>query len=107
MTDAAGTPRVERHRTRGLLIGGVRDVVYPSASVVVPEGSSLYLFSDGVYEVRREDGSMMDLDDFVDLITEHVAAGKHEAQQVLDRIEQIQRCQTCLDDFALLRVQFD
>ncbi len=107
VTHASGTPRVERLRTRGLLIGGVRDVVYPSASVVLPEGSALYLFSDGVYEVRREDGSMMDLDDFVDLITEHVAAGKHEAQQVLDRIEQIQRCQTCLDDFALLRIRFD
>ena len=107
VTDAAATPRVERHRTRGVLIGGVRDVVYPSASVAVPEGSSLYLFSDGVYEVRQNDGSMMDLDDFVALIIDQVAAGKPEAGHIWAYIEQIHRCETCIDDFALLRVQFD
>ena len=83
------------------------DVTYPSASIIVPEGSSLYLFSDGVYEIRREKGPMMDLDDFVDLLSENVVAGKYEVAHIIDRIDPLQRCQTCRDDVALLRIQFD
>ncbi len=107
VTDPAGTLRVERLRTRGLLIGGVRGVTYPSASVIIPEGSVLYLFSDGVYEVRQEDGTMMDLDDFEGLLVEQAARGAGGVHQLMDRINAIRDCLTCIDDSALLRITFN
>ncbi len=107
VTGMGTTTQIEQIRTRGFMIGGVRDVTYPSASVVVPEGSSLYLFSDGIYEIRRVQDATMDLDDFVDLITENAAAGKYEVAHIVERIDQLRRCETCLDDVALLRVRFD
>ena len=106
-TQTGGTPRIEPIRTRGFMIGGVRNVVYPSASIIVPEGSALYLFSDGIYEIRRDDDTTMDLDDFVDLLTENIAVGKVEVAHIIERIDQLQRCETCLDDVSVLRVQFD
>jgi len=107
VTDPAGTLRVERLRTRGLLIGGVRDVTYPSASVIIPKGGALYLFSDGVYELRQADGTMMDLDDFEGLLVEQVARGAGGVHQLMDRINAIRDCLTCIDDSALLRITFN
>ncbi len=107
VTDPAGTLRVERLRTRGLLIGGVRDVTYPSASVIIPKGGALYLFSDGVYELRQADGTMMDLDDFEGLLVEQVARGAGGVHQLMDRINAIRDCLRCIDDSALLRITFN
>ena len=107
VTDPAGGLRVERLRTRGLLIGGVKGVTYPSASVVIPEGAVLYLFSDGVYEARQADGTMMDLDDFEDLLIEQATRGSGSVQHLMDRINAIRDCRTCIDDSALLRITFN
>ncbi len=107
VTDPAGALRVERLRTRGLLIGGVRDVTYPSASVTISEGSALYLFSDGVYELRQADGTMMDLDDFEDLLVEQLARGAGEVHQLMERINALRDCRRCIDDSALLRITFN
>ncbi len=107
VTDPAGALRVERLRTRGLLIGGLERVTYPSASVVIPEGGALYLFSDGVYEVRQADGTMMDLDDFEELLVEQAARGTGGVDQLMDRINAIRDCLTCIDDSALLRITFN
>ena len=107
VTDPAGAFQVERLRTRGLLIGGVEDVTYPSASVTVPEGAALYLFSDGVYEVRQADGTMMDLDDFEALLIEQAAYGADGVEQLMAHIHAILDCLTCIDDSALLRIIFN
>ncbi len=98
---------IERLRTRGLLIGGVEGVAFPSASRIIPEGYSLYVFSDGVYEVRQEDGSIWGLDDYVDLLIDQLGRGHGHVDQVMDRINIIRDCLTCIDDSALLRIRFN
>ncbi|HSF47625.1 MAG TPA: hypothetical protein VLA73_04610, partial [Burkholderiales bacterium] len=40
--------------------------------------SRLYLFSDGVYEVRKSDGSMLPFEEFLDVMVRPVAAGESE-----------------------------
>lgn len=41
-----------------MFIGGMMDITYQGAEVVVPEGARLYVFSDGVFEVAGPDGEM-------------------------------------------------
>lgn len=71
--------RAEVLATRGPPIGTVADAAWHTASTIVPERSRLYLFSDGAFEIRRADGSMLPFDGFVDLVsslgTQPVAAG--------------------------------
>lgn len=106
VTNTADTPCIERLRTRGLLIGGVRGVAYPSSTQYLPVGSTLYLFSDGVYEVRQTDETMMDLDDFIVLLREQVARGEGTVHQLMSRIDTLRDCPDCIDDTALLRLTF-
>ncbi|HMB94226.1 MAG TPA: PP2C family protein-serine/threonine phosphatase, partial [Rhodothermales bacterium] len=90
----------EQLRTQGLLIGGVPEVTYPVASRILPAGSTLYLFSDGVYEVKREDGSMLDLDAFLDMLVGQVHENSDVLQPLMDQIDAIRNCTICDDDAA-------
>ena len=94
-------------RTPGFPIGGVLGATYPVDSRVLPAGSTLYLFSDGVYEVKREDGSMLDLGGFLDMLVAQVHEGDEALQPLMDQIDAIRNCTICDDDAALLRITFN
>lgn len=99
-------PVVERLRTPGILIGGIRHASYPSASRIIPEESALYLFSDGAYEIRQEDGSMMNLEQFIDVLSKVVTCEDCAMERLMERIYKVYDCKHCMDDFALLKVSF-
>lgn len=106
VVDTPEGPQLERLRTQGLLIGGVPGAAYATASRILPPESTLYLFSDGVYEVRREDGSMLDLDTFLDLLVAQVHQHSDALQPLMDQIDAIRNCTICDDDAALLHITF-
>ena len=43
-------------RTKNYVVGGLQDIEYQKAEATLDLGSSLYIFSDGVYEVEKPDG---------------------------------------------------
>ncbi len=55
---------IHQLNTEGFLIGGVSDAVFEEKSIEVKKGSSLVIYSDGVYEIKRADGSRTTIDDF-------------------------------------------
>lgn len=107
VADTPAGQQVERLRTQGLPIGGVAGFAYSDASRSIPPGSVLYLFSDGVYEVRRKDGSMLELDTFIDMLVAQVYDGQDILQPLMAQIDIIRNCTICDDDAALLRVTFN
>ncbi|MDX2227850.1 MAG: SpoIIE family protein phosphatase [Verrucomicrobiae bacterium] len=82
-------------RTHNLIVGYMPNTRFTSASTPVPEGSQLYLFSDGAYEIRRPNAPMMrlaDLEKFLsqkggtpDMLDELVATARREqGSNILD-----------------------
>ena len=51
-------------RAAGAIIGGFPDVKYSNGTVQLPPGARVYVFSDGVYELKRQDGSTVTLEEF-------------------------------------------
>lgn len=89
-------------QTRNVIIGAMPGMEFTEATVDVEPGSSIYLFSDGVYEIIDKDGKQWALDDFVELI---VAPGSDEESEP-DRLYRIV-CERAApgaldDDFTLL-----
>ena len=62
---------VEALKTSGLPIGMLPDIQYRWNRCNIPPGSRLYLFSDGVYEIKQHDNTIMSLDDFIDILSAH------------------------------------
>jgi phosphoserine phosphatase RsbU/P len=48
----------------GAIVGGFPEVAYATRRAALPPGSRIYLFSDGIYELARPDGSTVQLDEF-------------------------------------------
>jgi sigma-B regulation protein RsbU (phosphoserine phosphatase) len=94
----------------GLMIGADLEAPYPVQRQVVPPGGRLYLFSDGVFEVRGaesgESDRMLGLDGLAEIVRGVQGAPGSRAEQVLHAIQDLQGATTFADDFSLLEVEF-
>lgn len=94
----------------GLMIGVVPDTTYETQSVVVKPGSRLYLFSDGLYEVRGgENDTLLGLDGIADLLAETALEGSERTrvERVIDRVRAFRHGeQDFADDVSLLEAEF-
>ncbi len=92
--------------TGGTIIGAMKGMMFKSAVCEVPSNARMYLFSDGVYEIFRPDGSMWELDDFVKLLAHPTPHGISDLDHIVASICAIRGSDTFDDDFSLMRVCF-
>jgi serine phosphatase RsbU (regulator of sigma subunit) len=94
--------------TENPIVGMLPDPEISAAEVEVPPGSTLHLFSDGVFEVIDRGGRQLGLDDILPMLPE-VATGEGEAgdpRRLFDRIRTIARPGQLDDDFSALVFRF-
>jgi phosphoserine phosphatase RsbU/P len=91
----------------GIIVGVDPDALYESVKTFVPRGSSLYVFSDGIYEFRANDGTIFGIDRFERLLA-GAAAGR-EPELALRRIIDCARAECSTerfpDDVSLLEAR--
>jgi sigma-B regulation protein RsbU (phosphoserine phosphatase) len=96
-----GDDRVQPLRTTGPGIGMMPGVEFPSARIQVPPGAELYLFSDGVYEIARPDGSWQSWDEFARLLRQE----RPSIDAIVGRMRKEHGAEDFEDDFSLLRLK--
>jgi sigma-B regulation protein RsbU (phosphoserine phosphatase) len=93
-------------KTPNYVIGGMAGSTYVKRQYRVSRNSTLYIFSDGCYEVEKSDGSMWRFDEFSDFM----ANLKSEARTNLDSLYRyataMGNTNQLLDDFTILEVAF-
>jgi sigma-B regulation protein RsbU (phosphoserine phosphatase) len=93
-------------RTPNHVIGGLPEATYEKQEYLVGEHDRLYIFSDGVYEVEKSDGSMWRFKEFADFMN----MIKGEDQSILDRLHQyagnLNQSDNFKDDFTIVEVAF-
>jgi len=93
-------------RTPNYVIGGMSEVIYEKKECLVGERNTLYIFSDGVYEVEKSDGSMWRFEEFAEFMNEV----KAEGQSILDHIHRnacnLKQSNSFEDDFTIVEVSF-
>ncbi len=109
MPAAASTPRcssptstragISRRAVPG--IGITPDPKFPLAMITVPLGAELYLFSDGVYEIARPDGTWQSWEEFAQLLQEH----QPPIDSIVKRMREMHGTEEFEDDFSLLKVK--
>ncbi|MGB0766221.1 MAG: GAF domain-containing SpoIIE family protein phosphatase [Phycisphaeraceae bacterium] len=94
----------------GLMIGVVPDNVYQSQSTRVTPGSRLYLYSDGLYEIRGgNEDQLLGLDGLTDLLAEanRGNCSKTRLEHVVAKVRAYQHGEESFtDDVSLLEVSF-
>jgi serine phosphatase RsbU (regulator of sigma subunit) len=93
-------------RTRNLVIGAMPGAPFQQAQATVAPGSTLYVFSDGVFEIAGPGGEQRDLPDFLPHLRAPRAPAGQEAQRLYGLVRQAARPGPLDDDFTLLAVTF-
>jgi serine phosphatase RsbU (regulator of sigma subunit) len=94
-------------RTRNGMIGAMPNAIYKADSVLVPPGASLYLFSDGVFEIVTIDGLQWGLQDFLPLLIKPRLEADGECLRLYREVARTARPGGLDDDFTLVVLSFD
>jgi serine phosphatase RsbU (regulator of sigma subunit) len=94
--------------TSDIIIGAVPEQAFHSQTTLIPAGSSLYLFSDGVYEVATKEGDVQSLSDLVPLLAQPQHDGVTEPERLHRAISEVAATPGELDDdFSLIVLTFE
>jgi serine phosphatase RsbU (regulator of sigma subunit) len=93
-------------KTKNPSIGIAPRMSFQAETVEVAPGSTLYVFSDGVYEVTSKDGRDWEVGDFVALMRASPIAGTSEPQRLLHAVRESAQSPALEDDFSLMAFTF-
>ena len=93
-------------KTKNFVVGGMPDVSYKQKKLNICNSASLYIFSDGVYEVEQEDGSMWKFSDYVSLLSEINSNEQSSLNTLFDQTLQRVNGEKFEDDYTILRINF-
>lgn len=93
--------------TDGIVIGAIPDTTYVNGSCEIPVNNRLFLYSDGVYEIKKSDGQMTTLEEFKKNLYDYVTIYHNELDQLIRATQKIQNGETNFyDDFSIIEFTF-
>jgi phosphoserine phosphatase RsbU/P len=100
-------PQIQELPSLDMPVGFFPDVKYTSVEISVPLNSRLYIFSDGIFEIRQENGKIWGVAKFFDLLKEQFTLGEEvNASFVLQKIRTETPTAKFDDDVSLLQIDF-
>lgn len=90
--------------TPNFFIGGLPDSTYEGASVDIPDKVQLYIFSDGVFEVDRPDGTMWTLEELGQYLVQSRMDTEADIDSLYRLMQEYHTNEILEDDFSMLRV---
>jgi sigma-B regulation protein RsbU (phosphoserine phosphatase) len=97
---------VQKLKTPGMPVGMFPEIEYPQNSFQVPPLSTLYIYSDGAYEINQRNGKLWTLEEFVQLLSDYREKNQTELDQLLDYLRNLNPKRVFEDDLSLLQVNF-
>lgn len=89
----------------GPMIGAFEDLDFHTLSQPVPPDTTLYLYSDGCFEVVQPDGSMWPFDTFVELMAQPPNPGESAMDRLITHIRTMQGRDSFEDDFSIAELK--
>lgn len=101
--------QTQRLKTRGMPIGMFPDAKFVSGRCDVQPGSTLYVFSDGIYEIEQADKLVWQLDSFVEFLTDYARLNEpsDDLDQLLTQFLSFNQLDHFSDDCSLLKIRFN
>lgn len=101
-----GRTTEKRLKTPGVPVGMFPDIKYINASCNIAANSSLYVFSDGIYEVEPQPNSRWGLDRLIELLKKYQKTPERDLQRLLQYIRNWHPNFQFEDDLSILQIDF-
>ncbi len=96
---------MERLASQGLMVGAATGIPYENGQARLAPGARLLLYSDGIFELTRPDGSMVTLDEFIAAVP-GITPGPDGLDALLAKARHVQGRDGFVDDVSLLEVRW-
>jgi sigma-B regulation protein RsbU (phosphoserine phosphatase) len=96
----------KRLKTPGVPVGMFPDIKYIDSRCKITANSSLYLFSDGIYEVEQQPGSRWGLEKFISLLQKYQQTPQRDLQRLLKHVRTWHPNAQFEDDLSILQIDF-
>jgi sigma-B regulation protein RsbU (phosphoserine phosphatase) len=93
-------------RTPNFIIGGERDITYQSKIQNIHNPSRLYIFSDGVYDITKADGSIWGFNEFLEFSVQSFNIEHSNLDCLLSHAQSLGQKEGFDDDFTILEIVF-
>ncbi len=104
--DQAGNTTVSELGKPGMVLGGMPGTTYRTTTQILPPGSTVFLMSDGVYEITKPDGILWTFSEFAQLMAVSVGTGKPEIEELVKTVQSMHGAGALDDDFSIVKLQF-
>lgn len=88
------------------IIGALPDVEFESGEITLSKGASLYIFSDGAFEVKDNSGKMWTPDKMAAYLADNIDGSNTEIQKLFEHVKELNGGPQLSDDFSMLKVEF-
>ncbi|NEQ22313.1 MAG: SpoIIE family protein phosphatase [Microcoleus sp. SIO2G3] len=107
LSGASTTSPVKQLGARSIPIGMLSDADFDDESYEIQPNSTLYIFSDGVYEIHQPDNKIWGLNAFIKVLTDYKHSNTSNLDKVLHQIQHLNANNVLDDDFSLLQIDFN
>lgn len=102
-----GIKKVSELRIPGLVIGALPGAQFRSATLFIEKKAKLYLFSDGIYELSKPDGTMLQLEEFIAEFGKPLENELENVDRILNFSKSVNRSGSFPDDVSILEITFN
>lgn len=99
--------KVKKLRTLGVPVGMFPQVKYVDEFCDIEESSSLYIFSDGAYEITQSDGTLWTLEGFIQMLVTSQRQFEGRLDQILNYIISLNSKEAFDDDLSIIKMKFN
>ena len=96
---------VDQLMNENFIIGGIPVFPYTSTEVDVKPGAKLFIYSDGTYEIIKPDGTLWEMEEFIDFVANAAREGDQEIDDLYEYIKKLGGKDILDDDFSMVRVE--
>jgi sigma-B regulation protein RsbU (phosphoserine phosphatase) len=96
--------QVKQLATKNMVIGGLPDVSFKNDSCQLGAFNKLSIFSDGIFEITKDDGTIWDFNEFVDYVAEPSECGRFDTERIIRHARALGGKDAFDDDASLLQV---
>ncbi|BAZ28539.1 response regulator receiver modulated serine phosphatase [Cylindrospermum sp. NIES-4074] len=98
---------VQRLKTPGMPVGMFPEAKYVDGFCNIEKSSTLYIFSDGAYEITKSDGTLWSLDAFIQLLVSLQHPIDYQLNPLLSYLIALNSKEAFDDDLSILQIKFD
>ncbi len=99
--------QIKQLRTPNFIIGGRPDTIYQSRIQEIQSPARLFIFSDGVFDITKGDGSIWGYNEFLEFMTQPSSSDHSYLDGLLNYTQQLSQNVTFDDDFSIVEVFFN